>query len=356
MAVKRLLPPSVLVLVAGMAPVFGANAAPSASVIVAEARQESVEDRVEALGTLRANESVTLTASVTETVTAIHFDDGDRVEAGETLVEMTSAEEHALLEEMRATLDEAQTQYERVKSLTKQGTAARSLLDERRRQWDTARARLSAIESRLDDRLIKAPFAGVVGLRDISPGALVEPGDLITTLDDDRRMKLDFSVPSVHLAHLRPGLPVIAKARAYGGKDFIGEIKSLSSRVDETTRAVMVRAILPNPDRLLKPGMLLRVELQMNPRPALIVPEEALVPQGTRQTVFVVDGDKAVTREISIGSRFPGKVEVTKGLSIGERVVTHGVIKLRPGQDVSIKAVDDGTRPLSAILQSLEEN
>lgn len=225
-------------------------APPHPAVIVAEAHLADFADRVESLGTLRANESVRLTVSVTEIASVIHFDDGDRVEAGKVLVEMTSAEEHALYAEAESTVAEARRQYRRVKSLEAQGTEAKSLLDQRRREWETAKARLAAIESRLQDRLIRAPFGGVVGLRDISPGALVEPGDLITTLDDDSVMKLDFSVPSIYLEALIPGLEVVARTRAYSEREFRGEVNSVASRVDPVTRAVVARAILPNPERI----------------------------------------------------------------------------------------------------------
>ncbi len=325
-------------------------------VIVAQARTDRLTDRVEALGTLLAIESVTLTASVTETVTDIRFDDGDRVEAGQVLVEMTSAEEHALLEEARATVDEAKRQYQRVKSLANQGTAARSLLDQRRREWDTARARLSAIESRLADRLVKAPFTGVVGLRNISLGALVEPGEPITTLDDDSTMKLDFAIPSVHLSAMEPGMVVVARARAYRERVFRGEVRGVDSRVDPVTRSILVRAILPNPDGALKPGMLMEVELAVNPRDALLVPEEALIPLGTRQSVLVVEDGRAAQRSVRIGSRRPGEVEVLEGLREGERVITHGAVKVRPGQAVTVRLVDDGSRSLAEMLQQLDDD
>lgn len=336
-------------------PLQGAPEGPG--VIVAEAREAELVDRVEALGTLRANESVDLTATVTETVTAIHFDDGDRVVAGTVLVEMTSAEERALLEEARSTLGEARRQYQRVQSLEAQGTAAKSLLDERRRDAETARARLTAIESRLADRLIKAPFDGVVGLRNLSPGALVEPGDLITTLDDDSVMKLELSVPSTYLGALRPGLPIAASSRAYGEREFNGTVKAVDSRVDPVTRSVQVRALVPNTERLLKPGMLMQVELLRNPRRAPVIPEEALMPEGRNQFVMVVDprdGNRVLRREIRIGTRRPGEVEVTDGLQPGELVITQGQIRVRPGQQVSIQAVDDGTRPLRDMVGEYE--
>ena len=332
---------------------------PPASVIVAEAKPTAFADEVEALGTLSANESVSLTVNVTETISAVHFDDGDRVDSGAVLVEMTSREEHAQLEEARATVNEARRQYERIRSLEAQGTAAKSLLDERKREWETARARLAAIESRLADRLVRAPFAGVLGLRDLSVGALVQPGDRVTTIDDDSVMKLDFQVPATRLGMLQAGLGVIATSRAYSGHRFEGSVKSVNSRIDPVTRSVRVRALLPNPERLLKPGMLMQVTLLHNPRNALVIPEEALLPLGARQYVNVVneaDGNKIDKREITIGSRRPGEVEVLKGLQAGDKVITHGNIKLRPGQPVNIRIVDDGSIPLADMLRSLRDD
>jgi membrane fusion protein, multidrug efflux system len=324
-------------------------------VIVAEARLDHFVDRLEALGTLRAQETVDLTATVTDTITAIHFEDGQRVEAGAILVEMTSDEEHALLEEERSTLEEAKKQFERVRPLVERGAAAATLLDQRRREYETARARLRAIESRLQSRLIRAPFAGVVGLRNISVGALIRPGDLITTLDDDSVMKLDFTVPDIYLATLKTGLPVTAKAPAFGDRTFKGEVSSISSRIDPTTRAIVVRAILPNPEHLLAPGLLMGVELSKNPRDAVVVPEQALIPHGQINRVFVVDPAGvpllAERREVTIGGRRPGEVEIRAGLRAGEFVVVHGTLRVRPGQEVEIVAVDPGGQNLQQLLE-----
>lgn len=331
-------------------------AAAATAVIVAEARIQQLDDRIEALGTLKANESVQLSSSITETVSAIHFDDGDRVEAGKLLVEMTSDEEHAQLEEARATVDEARRQYERVQSLQQQGTAAASLLDERRRDLETARARLGAIESRLKDRLIKAPFAGVIGLRNVSLGALVEPGDPIATLDDDSRMKLEFPVPSLYLDSLRTGLPVLAVTAAYGAREFRGVVTAIDSRIDPVTRTVLVRAVLPNADRSLRPGLLMQVNLLRNIRQGLVIPEEALMPLGDRQFVLVVDGNAGNTvarREVRLGARRPGQAEILDGLTAGDRVVTHGTTRVKPGDQVDIVAVDDGTVPLATLLEKM---
>lgn len=326
------------------------NAVP---VIAAEVRPGDFSDRVEALGTLKANESVSLTASVTETVSALYFDDGERVEKGQLLVEMTSAEEHALLDEAKVRVAEAERQYERVKLLAKQRSASESLLDERKRDLDAARALLVALESRLADRLLRAPFDGVLGLRNVSPGALVEPGDLIATLDDDSVMKLDFAVPSVFLSDLKPGLRITARARAYGDREFEGEISSIDSRVNPGTRSIRVRALIPNPDRVLKPGVLMQVELLRDPRQSPAVPEEAILQQGSDHFVMLVDHDeRAQRRQVRIGARLPGVVEITDGLAAGERIITHGNDKVRPGQPVTITSLDDGARPLREMLES----
>ena len=334
-------------------------APPPTPVIVAPVVLVPFEERIEALGTLRANESVDLTASVTDTVGALHFDDGDRVERGQVLVEMTSAEEQAQLNEARALVNEADRQYRRVQSLATQGTAAKSLLDERGREWETARARLVAIESRLSDRLIKAPFAGVIGLRNISVGALVEPGDLITTLDDDAVMKLDLAVSSVYLASLTPGLSVSATTRAFGERTFHGVVRSIDSRVDPVTRSVLVRVLVPNAERLLKPGMLMQVTLRKDPRQTLVIPEAALMPLGSAQFVLVAapaaQGYTAEKREIRIGARRPGEVEVLDGLQEGQLIITHGTLRVRPGQAISLRAVERDARPLAELLQGEAE-
>jgi membrane fusion protein (multidrug efflux system) len=333
-----------LIGLAVLIPFAGAVAQPGSSgptpVMVAQAEIRPIADRVEALGTLRANESVAITSNVTETISAVHFDDGRRVAEGDLLVEMTSAEEHALLEEAQARAAEAQRQYDRVRSLVDQRSASESLLDERKRDLDTARAVLVALESRLADRLVKAPFDGVLGLRNVSRGALVEPGDLIATLDDDSVMKLDFTVPSVYLPALHPGLGIEARARPYGNRVFDGVVRGIDSRIDPVTRSVVVRALLPNPERALRPGLLMRVELLVDPRDAVVVPEAALIQRGTDHFVLrLVDGEDGPTVErvqIQVGTRKPGLVEVRDGLDAGDRVVTDGQGSARPGQPVRV--------------------
>lgn len=311
-------------------------------VIVQSVSSKSLTTTIEALGTLRANESITLTSNETNKVTRINFEDGERVQKGQVLVEMTSREESALLEEARFNADEAKKQLDRVAALAKRGAASESLLDQRVREYEAARARYNATESRLKDLILLAPFSGVVGLRQVSVGALVSPGATITTLNDDSKMKLDFTVPAVYLRSLATGLPIVAKSRDLGDKEFHGTVFSIDNQIDEVTRSIKVRALLDNKDHELKQGMLMLVDLKAAARTALVISEAALVPLGSNNFVFVLKTTDAATlverRQIVIGERLVGAVEVLSGLNAGDKLVTHGLQKIRPGQKVTILA------------------
>ncbi|WP_238582495.1 efflux RND transporter periplasmic adaptor subunit [Cellvibrio sp. OA-2007] len=324
------------------------NAQPPADkpvdVIVQTASNMNLSTTIEALGTLRANESITLTSNETKKITRINFDDGQRVQKGQVLVEMTSREESALLAEAQFNADEAKKQLDRVALLAKRGAASESLLDQRVREYEAARARYNATESRLKDLILLAPFSGVMGLREVSVGALVSPGSVITTLNDDTKMKLDFTVPAIYLRNLSTGLAIVAKSRDLGGKEFHGKVVSIDNQIDPVTRSIRVRALLDNPQHELRQGMLMLVDLQAAARDAVVISEAALVPLGSNNFVFVVNrkGAESVVerRQITIGERLEGAVEVLKGLSVGDQLVTHGLQKIRPGQKVKILAVE----------------
>jgi membrane fusion protein (multidrug efflux system) len=294
-------------------------------------------DVVEALGTAQANESVTITAKVTEVVRSVRFSDGDRVEAGDVLVELTGQAEVANLREAQAAFNEAQQQLERMEPLVAQGTIPRAQLDTQRAARDSARARADAIRARLAERVITAPFAGVLGFRQVSDGALVTPGTVIATLDDLSLIKLDFSVPEILLATLQAGQTVTARSAAYADREFTGTVTSVGSRVDPVTRSVQVRAEIPNTDLLIRPGMLMSVELMTQPRQALVIPELSLIQVGTRQSVFRITGEDTVEQvEVRTGARRRGEVEIVEGLAPGDRIVLEGTGKLRGGMSIAV--------------------
>lgn len=336
--------------------VFAAEGKAPSPVIVAEATSTEFVDRIEALGTLRANESVDIRANVSEIVTRLTFDDGQRVTKGDVLVELRAVEAEALIVEAESTANEAKQQFQRSRQLASTGASSVAALDEARRIYETARARLGAIQSRLTDLRVVAPFDGVVGLRNISVGALLQPGDLVTTLDDDSVMKLDFPVPSTFLSVVRPGIPIAATARAFGEEPFQGGITSVASRADPNTRSVIVRAEIPNPERRLIPGLLMTVEVLANVRESVTIPEEALMPLGTKNSVYVLDESSSPpvmrTRSVKIGARREGEVEIIDGISVGEKVVTRSDTTLSEGSAVTILATSTTSSTLSELLNS----
>jgi membrane fusion protein (multidrug efflux system) len=200
----------------------------------------------------------------------------------------------------------------------------------------------------VSDRTITAPFAGVLGLRQVSPGALVTPGTVITTLDDDSSIKLDFTLPESALSALATGQAVAARSDAWPGQQFDGRIAQVDSRVDPQTRAIKVRAELPNPDGKLRAGMLLRVDVALPQRQALVVPEIAVQQEGEQAYVFRVNAQGAVDKvPVRLGSRREGAVEVASGLAPNDRIVVEGTVKLHPGSKVSEAKSGSAPKPTS---------
>ena len=304
---------------------------------------------LEAEGTAHANESIDLTAKATETIRALHFTDGQSVKAGTVVAELTATEQTADEAAASAALREQQQAFNRATKLAEQGFVSKAGLDTARAALDTARAKAASLKSRMKDRAITAPFAGVLGLRRVSVGTLVKPGDIITTLDDISRIKVDFTVPESEYASLKKGQSVRATAAAFPGRTFLGAVDSIDTRIDPASRAVTVRAIFPNDDASLLAGMLMRVGIESNPRTSLAVPEQSIVPIEDKSYVFVIKADRSVDRrEISTGQREPGIVEVLKGLADNEDVSVEGTMKLRPDSTVKFKSdkpKDPGKHP-----------
>lgn len=319
-----------------------ALAAEAPLVIVAEAKRVDFALTVEAPGTARANESVEIRPQVSEVITAIRFTEGQRVEAGQVLVELEDSEAKADVAAARAALLDSETQARRARELFKTQAVSASEIDQRTARRDADRAALDAAESRLADTRVSAPFAGRLGLRRVSLGSLVTPSTVITTLDDTDTIKLDFDVPETVLSLLAEGLPVEAHSAAWPEQLFRGSVETVDTRVDPVSRTLTVRARIPNDDARLRPGMFLTAVLRREDVTALIVPEQAIVPEQSRQFVWVVGtGDVVEKREVRTGRRRPGQVEIVEGLEAGERVVAEGTQKMRSGGSVEVHGVLD---------------
>lgn len=315
----------------------GAPGSSSATLVeVIEVNHQEIYNSIESLGTLTANESLTINAKVTETVRNIHFDDGELVEEGDILLELTNAEQSAQLAEAQSNLDESERQLRRLNEIGSQ-LASVSAIEQAEAEVSANRARLNAIIARMEDRLIRAPFDGLLGFRMVSPGTLLTSGTPITTLDDIAQLKLDFSVPETLLSGITVGASVVAQSAAFPNKEFTGEVTAIDSRVDPVTRAATIRAIIPNPELLLRPGMLMTTEVLTDRIEELVIPEQALIQNAAESYVYVVDENMtAQRRNIQFTRRWRDNIIVDSGLEPGEQIVTAGAFKLRPNARVEI--------------------
>jgi membrane fusion protein (multidrug efflux system) len=316
------------------------------AVVTAPVVSEQINFEIEALGTTRANESVDITAKVVNQVVAVRFTEGQQVARGQVLVELDAEQVRADLAAAEAALAESRSQYKRSRELYTTKVLSDSQIEQIEATYKANEARVASARARVNDTVIRAPFAGRVGLRRVSVGSLISPGTVITTLDDTSTVKLDFTIPETGLSAVQPGLVINASSVAYPDVNFAGKVSSIDSRVDPATRSVTVRALLPNPSGLLKPGMFLTVRLSRGAVDALLVPEEALVPEQGDMFVFVVKDGSAEKRLVHIGQRRVGDVQVLDGLAAGELVVTEGAQKLRDGSAVTVQqpvAAPEGT-------------
>lgn len=297
-------------------------------------------DAIRVLGVARGAKSVNITSSTTELITRILFTDGQRVAAGTPLVELQAREEDAGIIEARARVLQAQREYDRYQLLADRGVAPRVTAEQAETTLATARASLSAAEARRGDRMIRAPFSGVLGLSTVTAGTLINPGAVITTLDDIGTIRVDFPVPERYLSVLRPGLSLTATADAYGGEPFTGRIALIDSRINETTRAIMARAEFPNPGGRIRPGMLMRVSVTQGSRQTPAVPESAIQYEGQGAFVYrITPGERGTTAqrvEVGTGAVEGGFVEVTSGLAVGDKVVGSGLNRIQPNAPVTV--------------------
>lgn len=313
----------------------GSNAVP---VEIAAAEAGTMRERIEAVGTTLARQAVDIVSLTSGRVAEIAFRPGARVEEGAVLVRLDDAAERAAVAEAEADLREAELALDRARKLRANNTVAQATVDELEAAYLGSRARVDAAEKQLADRTVTAPFAGVVGMRRVDQGARVDDDTVLTTLDDLSEVEIEFSVPELFFSQVRQGQVVTATSAAFPGRAFTGEIATIDTRVGEVSRAFLVRAVLPNPDLALPSGMFVHVEVVLAERPAVLIPEEAVIAEGDATFVFTVDQEQARRRPVRLGQRSAGTVEVLEGLEAGEPVVRAGTQRLRDGAAVQVPA------------------
>ena len=304
------------------------------SVETAEVERIAMPDELGAVGTLRSNESVVLRPEIAGRVSAIHFKDGAAVSKGALLVVLDAATQRAELAQARASEALARTNAQRTEDLFRRNFVSQRARDEAAAALAVAQAGSELLAARLRQTEIRAPFSGVVGIRSVSVGDYVKEGADLINLEDIATLKLDFRLPDIYLARLKPGQLLVVASDAFPDKSFSARVDAIDPLVDAEGRALRLRAHLDNAEGLLRPGMFVRVSLVMAEREGLAVPEEALMPSGEGPFVFVVRDDKAVRVAVTTGSRRNAQIEIRSGVGAGERVVTAGQIKLHDGSSV----------------------
>lgn len=310
---------------------------PIKPVVVLKAYTTTLHDRTEVLGTAGANESIDITAKVSGRLDEVLFKDGQKVRKGDVIVRLDQSEEQAQLSSAKAQFKEHQREIRRLELLLQNRAAAKRDLDERKTLIAMAAGTVTEIQARIDELTLRAPFDGTLGIRRISPGSLVQSGQIITTLDADNPIKLDFSIPATSIRGIQAGTPIIAVADTDPSLRINGSISALDSRIDPATRSVLARAIIANPEGKLIPGMLMRITILQNERKALIVPEESITQKQEKHFLTVVNNESQATiRAVVIGTRQDGIVEIREGLAEGDLVVVRGMGFVKPGQEISI--------------------
>ena len=318
--------------------------------IVAEvvAGRREFADQIRVLGVARSRRSVNITSNTTELVTKVMFTDGQAVAAGAPLVELQAREEDADLIRARAQLANAQREYDRYRILAERGVAPRVMAETAETALKTAQAAMAASEARRGDRILRAPFAGVLGLTSVTPGTLISPGAVITTLDDTSGVRVDFPMPERYLGVLPVGAPITATTDAFPGEEFNGRIALLDTRVNEQTRAVIARAEFLNPGNRIRPGMMMRVAVHQGRRQSLAVPEAAVQYEGQGAFVYrIARGETGTTAqrvEVQTGAVESGFVEIVSGLGNNDRIVASGLNRIQPGAPVTVEGAEGQQR------------
>lgn len=318
--------------------VAAGGTAPGLPVLVASARTQALTDRLRAVGTLTANESVLVRSEIPGRVERIHFEEGQQVKAGEPLITLDGAEYRAQVAQTEATVTVNSLNFRRAADLVKTNMLSQQEYDQAQARLAESRALLQRHQVMLAKTVLRAPFDGVAGLRLVSPGAYVQPGQDLVNLENLDPLKVEFRVPERHATAMTVGRPLTLRVDAVPGREFSGEIYAIDPRLDAGTRTFALRGRVPNGDGLLRPGMFAQVELTVGERPAaVVIPEQAIVPRGDKLYVFkVVDGKVALT-PVGTGLRAPGIVEITDGLVAGDTVVIEGQMKLRDGMPVAAR-------------------
>lgn len=311
-------------------------AVPPVNVEAVRAELQDVVEEIVVIGTLDSNESVIIRPEIAGRIAKIHFAEGERVKRGEPLISLDASVQEAELREAEAALNVSRRNFARAEELLKTGAGAVRQRDEALGKLEADQARVALAQARLQKMTLTAPFDGVLGLRRVSVGDYVTPGQDIVNLENIDPIKVEFRVPETSLRDIREGQKIRVQVDAFPDASFAGEVYAIDPRIDAAGRSVAIRARIPNPDSRLRPGLFARVALAVDERRSVMAPETVIVPRGDEQYVYRVIDNKAVLTRVTVGLRRNAQVEIRSGVEPGELIVSAGQIKLRDGAPVAV--------------------
>lgn len=313
---------------------------PLKSLTVYKLKKELFAEEISTVGTAKAKDSVVLSANVTENIKEIYFTDGQKVKKGDIIIELSSGEESASLKAAQEIEKEKKQQFERSQALFQKKIVAEAKLEQDTSDFKEAQANVEKAKATLADRLIIAPFDGVLGLKNVSVGALVTPGTPIVNLEDIDEIKIDFDLSEKFIGQVKEKQTITAYSEAYPNEKFKAKILSLDSQIDPVTRTFKARAVIKNEDHRLKAGMFLLITLIAEKKETLFIPEISTLAEGDEKYAFKVSKGNILEKiKIGIGYRLKGKIVVLKGLKENDLIVYEGIKLCRPGEKIEIKAV-----------------
>ena len=297
---------------------------------------DKVVDELTSVGTIKPNEVVTIKPEAAGIIRAIHFEEGKRVKEGDLLFELDNQKEKAQLEEVKAELELAKQNLQRSKPLVGTKAISQQEVDQLASQVALKQAALTYQEERLSDTRIHAPITGRLGPREVSLGQYVNIGDTLVTLTDDLKVKISYRASEKYAGRVEEGQKVSLTVAAHGEEKFAGEVDLINPMVDQNTRTLEIRALVPNEDGRLKPGMFAHVRTVIGERDgSIVVPERAVIPSLTGFAVYLIKDGQATLTPVQLGMRMPGKVEVKSGLEVGQELITSGNQKIADGAPVT---------------------
>lgn len=297
---------------------------------------QTLESHLEAVGSLKANQSVVLTPETAGRLEKVGFEDGSVVEKGQVLFALNNATQKAQVKEAQARVQLSQVEYKRINKLHKQGAASETDRDSARATLNINQAQADFAKAQLDKLTIKAPFTGMIGIHDLSTGDYLNAGAALVELVDIKTLNFDFNLPEVYLSQVQVGQPIQIQTPAFPSKSFSGNVVAIAPNIEEKGRSLLIRATVENTEQVLRPGLFASVKLEVSKNEnAILLPEQALIPQGNQYFVMTVIDGTVNQVPVTIGQRKDAKVEIVSGVKADDVVITAGQLKLHPGAPVT---------------------